>query len=882
MKRNLSAKTSMLVLVGLMMYACKNTKVVTETAAVASDSMNIVELKKSEYRASRTRKIDILHTKLNLSFNWDSAFAMGEANITLKPYFYSLNTIELDAKQFQIHEIAEIKGDVKKELKYIYDMEDIVITLDREITSDEKIEIYIKYTAMPNKVKVKGSAAISSDKGLYFINNDNSDPKKPRQLWTQGETEANSCWFPTVDSPNEKFTHDIYVTIEDKHTSISNGLKMFSLDNGNGTKTEYWKMDKPNAAYLVMLAIGPFSEYEDRWNDMQVNYYLDSTYLPYAKDIFGNTPEMMTFYSDYLGVKYPWQKYDQVVVHDYVSGAMENTTATIHGSFLHQTKRELQDYDNEDVIAHELFHHWFGDLVTCESWSNLTLNEGFATYGEYLWNEYKYGKEHADIEFENSYYSYMNEAEKKKVDMIRFHYDDKEDMFDSHSYAKGGLILHMLRNYLGDEAFRASLKHYLTKHAYQTVEIHDLRIAFEEVTGQDLNWFFNQWFLASGHPVLEVKSEYLIEDKKTRLIVNQTQDTKTYPLYKLPLEIEYLDGSTLKKLKIELGNLTDTILFDCNSKPGFINFNKGNVVLAEIKFEQSTEELISMYRSAELTVDKTKALDEIALDTVSDLFNFFSEVYTHPHWAVRHYALEYFSSKVEKENSEEARKILFNMANNDKDWRMRYLSIDFLKTFHGETDMLPLCLKGLNDPSVLVESVSLSALIEIDSIKAGEIIRQKESWEYNAIAAAAFTYYGRYGNEMDHEKIIDIIEFVDGYSKYQVVMEYGDYLSRIESDYLLESVPVLKELSLKSKEWWIRMAAIDVVIQMHSRLHDLKAQNKDILEEYSRTKDEAIVQSVSRSLLAYAMIDDLLKQIKKEEARQNLASKVSDYLDSLK
>lgn len=882
MKRRLATKTSSLVMITLMMYACKNTKIASDTGYVVPDTMKVEEPSKGEYRASRTKKIDILHTKLNLSFNWDSAFAMGEANIILKPYFYPLNTIELDAKQFQIHEVAEIMGDIKKELNYSYDMEDIVINLDRKVTSDEKIEIYIKYTAMPNKVKVKGSAAISSDKGLYFINNDNSDPKKPRQLWTQGETEANSCWFPTVDSPNEKFTHDIYVTIDDNHTSISNGLKMFSLDNGNGTKTEYWKMDKPNAAYLVMLAVGPFSEYEDRWNDMQVNYYLDSTYLPYAKDIFGNTPEMMTFYSDYLSVKYPWQKYDQVVVHDYVSGAMENTTATIHGSFLHQTKRELQDYDNEDVIAHELFHHWFGDLVTCESWSNLTLNEGFATYGEYLWNEYKYGKEHADIEFENNYYAYMNEAEKKKVDMIRFYYDDKEDMFDSHSYAKGGLILHMLRNYLGDAAFRASLKHYLTKHAHQTVEIHDLRIAFEEVTGQDLNWFFNQWFLASGHPVLEIKNEYLSEDKKLRLIVNQTQDIKLYPLYKLPLVVEYLDGGALKEQDIEISHKIDTILIDCNAKPEFVNFNKGNVVLAKINFEQSTDDLISMYRNAELTVDKTKALDGIALDSVTDLFNFYNEVYTHSSWAVRHYALEYFSAMVEKENSEKAREILFEMANNDKDWRMRYLSIDFLKSFHGETDMLPLCLKGLNDPSVLVESVSLSALIEIDSIKAGEVIRQKEDWDYNAIAAAAFTYYSRYGNEKDHEKVIYIVEFVDGYSKYQVVMEYGDYLARIEDEYLSESVPVLKDLSLKEKEWWIRMAAIDVVIEVHSRLHELKTLNKDKLEEYSRTKDEAIIQSISKSLLTYALIDDLLKQIKKEEARQNLASKVSDYLDSLK
>ncbi|NNE55927.1 MAG: M1 family metallopeptidase, partial [Flavobacteriales bacterium] len=383
------------------------------------------------------------------------------------------------------------------------------IKLDTIYSRIQSYDIRIAYTAKPDDLPVGGSEAILADKGLYFINTDSLEVDKPTQIWTQGQTESSSCWFPTIDSPNERTTQEMFITVDERFKTLSNGEQIYSNYNADGTRTDYWKMDLSHPPYLFMMAIGDYVVAHDRWENSKgevipVEYWIEPEFQDFAYMIFGNTPEMMSFYSDILGFDYPWPKYSQVIVRDYVSGAMENTTATIHGEFLNATDRELLDGNNEDIIAHELFHHWFGDLVTCESWANLPLNESFATYGEYLWNEHKYGSDEADHTMMNLRESYFNEALYNKKHLIRYNYEDKESMFDAHSYEKGGCILHMLRNEVGDDVFFTALNLYLTNNQFHEVEIHNLRLAFEEVSGRDLLQFFDQWFLGKGHPVLQV------------------------------------------------------------------------------------------------------------------------------------------------------------------------------------------------------------------------------------------------------------------------------------------------------------------------------------------------------------------------------------------
>jgi aminopeptidase N len=369
------------------------------------------------YNPSATRFNDLLHTRLDVRFDYAKRWMYGKATIEAKPYFYPQTTLVLDARGMQIDRVALIdssagKNDTAK-TDYTYANNQLTIQLGRTFTRDEHYTVYIEYVAKPDELPAGGSAAISEDKGLYFVYPD-ADPKDsvlhPRQIWTQGETQSNSVWMPTIDCPNERMTSEIYMTVENKYVTLSNGLLTDQHKNADGTRTDHWKMDLPSAPYLVMMAVGSFSVIKDSWKGKDVNYYVEPQFAPYAKEIFGNTPEMIEFFSNKLGVPYAWPKYSQICAREYVSGAMENTSATLHSDFLQQDTRELLDGDNEDYISHELFHQWFGDLVTCESWSNLPLNESFATYGEYLWDEYKYGKEVADYSHYSSLGGYFRES----------------------------------------------------------------------------------------------------------------------------------------------------------------------------------------------------------------------------------------------------------------------------------------------------------------------------------------------------------------------------------------------------------------------------------------------------------------------------------------
>ena len=359
--------------------ACKTQKETT-TAAPISDvevAEEEVEVETREYQAANTRTFDLIHTTLDVRFDWEKQQLSGKAELTLKPYFYATNQLELDAKGFDLRAVSLKKDGQLQSLKYTYDKEKIYIELDKEYKRSETLTVWIDYTAKPEELEAEGSAAITDAKGLYFINANGEDKDKPKQIWTQGETESSSCWFPTIDSPNENMTQDIKITVDSRYSTLSNGLLVSSRPNGDGTRTDQWKQTKPHAPYLAMMAVGEFAIVKDKWKGIDVDYYVEPAFEPHAKAIFGETPKMLDFYSDVLDFPYAWEKYSQIVVRDYVSGAMENTTATIHGEFLHRTQRELIDSDNEKIIAHELFHHWFGDLVTCESWSNLPLNESY-------------------------------------------------------------------------------------------------------------------------------------------------------------------------------------------------------------------------------------------------------------------------------------------------------------------------------------------------------------------------------------------------------------------------------------------------------------------------------------------------------------------------
>jgi aminopeptidase N len=558
------------------------------------------------YRPSADKINDLVHTKLQAKFDYEKQQLAGKVWITLKPHFYPTDSLLLDAKGMDIQELALVKGGKNTSLKHTYDGLFLNIRLDKTYRNTEPYTVYISYTAKPNEFQAKGSKAITDAKGLYFINPLGEDTGKPTQIWTQGETEGTSVWIPTIDRPNQKTTQEFYLTVPAKYVSLSNGRLVSQTKNADGTRTDYWKMEQPNAPYLFFIGVGDYAVVKDSYKGKEVSYYVEKEYAPVARRIFGHTPAMMTLFSRLTGVDYPWNKYAQIVGRDYVSGAMENTTATLHGEWAQQDARELTDGNRwENVIAHELFHQWFGDYVTTESWSNLTLNESFATLGSQLWNEFQYGREAGDEERYNSTKGYLGSGSERKH-LVRFYYNDKEDMFDAVSYNKGGGILQMLRSVVGDSAFFRALNLYLTTNKYKSAEAHQLRLAFEEVTGKDLNWFFNQWYFGAGHPKLAIRYSYQEAGKRAMMIVEQQQDGTVFTL---PVAVDVYNGNTPTRYNVWVKNKVDTFYFPAATRPALINFDAAKKLVAEKTENKSLDDYLVQYNRAANYVDRREAID---------------------------------------------------------------------------------------------------------------------------------------------------------------------------------------------------------------------------------------------------------------------------------
>ena len=656
------------------------------------------------YQSEREKIHDLVHTKLKVDFNFKEKQLNGEAWITASPHFYATNKFTLDAKAMLIHQV--VLND--KKLPYYYDDFQLIIDLPKTYKRIEEFTIYIKYTARPEKVIQKGSAAIKQAKGLYFINADGFDKNKPTQIWTQGETEASSCWFPTIDSPNQKTTQEIYITVPDKFVTLSNGKLINQTKNG-ANRTDYWKMDQKHAPYLFFMGVGAYEIIEDSYKNIPVNYYVEKEYAPYAKAIFGKTPEMMAFFSTLLGVEFPWNKYSQIVGRDYVSGAMENTTAVIHAEKAYQKTGQLIDENvQENTIAHELFHHWFGNLVTSESWSNLTLNESFANYSEYLWREHAYGKLDADMHLFDGNQAYLNGQNNDKH-LVRFNYTDKEDMFDLVSYNKGGVILHMLRNYLGDAAFFEGLKTYLTEFQYQAAEVHQLRLLFESITGKDLNWFFNQWYYNAGHPKIEVSYDYNTLQKKVTVNLLQFNANE----FKFPIAIDIFEAGKKTRHRVFVEGNDASFTFPYTKLPTFIQVNADGVLLCEITENKVLSDYIFQLKNAANYVHRREALLEVAKKQVEKVaFNAVTDALNDASYKIRILALEKIDL-INKFSKKAAIQKIMDIANTDPKTLVQAAAIATLGKLT-DPELQPVFAKALQSKSYAVLGKALVATYYVD------------------------------------------------------------------------------------------------------------------------------------------------------------------------
>ena len=752
---------------------------------------------KKVYRATATKYDDLVNTKLDVRFDYSKAYMYGKAWITLKPHFYPTDTVSLDAKGMDIHSVALEKDGKTSPLKYDYDGMVLKVHLDRVYKYTEKLTLYIDYTARPNELKVKGSAAITDAKGLYFINPKGEEKDKPTQIWTQGETEANSVWFPTIDKPNQKTTEEIIMTVPSKYVTLSNGVMVSQKENGDGTRTDHWKMDLPHAPYLFFMGVGEYAIVKDSYKGKDVNYYVEKQYAPVAKRIFGHTPEMIAFYSRITGIDYPWPKYDQIVGRDYVSGAMENTTCTLHGESAQQDARELTDGNGwEDVIAHELFHQWFGDLVTTESWSNITLNESFADYSETLWNEYKYGKDAGQAVNFQGIMGYLQQPENAEKNLVRFYYADKEDVFDQVSYPKGGRILNMLRNYVGDSAFFKSLNLYLTTNKFKSAEAQQLRLAFEEVTGQDLNWYWNQWYYGSGHPKLKI--DYVYDDAagRVQVIVNQTQETDK--VFQLPIAIDVYNGPAKERHNVWIEDKTDTFTFAYKSRPDLVNVDGDKVLLCEKTDNKTLDNYLHQYKYAGNYVDRREAVDFCAKhQDEAKAVDLLKAAVKDRYYRIRNFALGKVDLK--RDNVKAAfEPIIAQLAENDPSRVVKAKAIAILGSFANPA-YEPLFIKASADSSYTVSGNALEALSEIDSTSAlalaKTLVKSPAKGELNVAISSVLI---KSGDETDFDVVSDNFDKMPvGQGKFEFMMPYASMLTKVQST---EKLKRGVELLIKFKE----------------------------------------------------------------------------------
>lgn len=741
-------------------------------AAIAQNNANPDTLWQNIYRAEATKINDLVHTRLDVKFDYTRSYMYGKEWLTVKPHFYPTDSLTLDAKGMNINEVSLFVNGKKTPLKYTYDSSFLRITLNKTYQAGENYTVYIDYVSKPDEWHEGGSAAISGAKGLYFINPRGEDTTKHIEIWTQGETEHNSVWMPTIDKPNQKTTAEISMTVPAKYVTLSNGLLASQKKNTDGTRTDTWKMDMPHSPYLFFMGVGDYSIIKDNYKGKEVAYYVEKEYAPVARGIFGHTPEMIKFYSTILGIDYPWQKYNQIVGRDYVSGAMENTTSTLHGDGAYQNARELKDGNKwEDVIAHELFHQWFGDYVTCESWSNLTVNESFADFSETLWNEYKYGKDKGD---ETNFtgmqdYLHSNSADKK---LVRFQYADKEDMFDNVSYAKGGRILNMLRNCVGNDAFYASLNKYLTDNKFKNGEAQQLRLAFEGVTGKDLNWFWNEWYYGEGHPVLDINYVYDDAAHKVSVIVQQQQ---TEQVFKMPVYVDIYNGSNKTRKQVWIQNAVDTFTFDYTTKPDLVNFDGDKTLLCEKDDHKTADNYRAQLKYASLYVDRREALQYFAdSNMVNDLALGLKDKYS----GIRSFTLDRLGENAAALADSTLKQSIEQIAQTDTDNKTKAKAITLLAA-RPDPKYKYLFDKGINDSSYSVAGASLIGLSNLDPANAYTLAKKYVVDAKGDLDEIATTIIVLSSKQEDADLILAKYEGFSTQTKLNLTAYFCTYLSKL-------------------------------------------------------------------------------------------------------
>ncbi|CAN0475163.1 unnamed protein product, partial [Laminaria digitata] len=405
--------------------------------------------------------------------------------------------------------------------------------------------------------------------------------------------EGSRHWFPSYDHPSDRATQETIITVQQDYQAISNGrLVSITKNDDAGTHTFHWHLEQSHPTFLSVLVAGPSVGIKDTHGDLPLTYWVYPKDKDDAMRSFGKTPEILQFLEDTYGVPYPWVRYDQITIPG-IGGGAESTTATVVGESTIHDERADQDFPSHWLVAHEAAHHWWGNMISYRDWTHTWLSESFATFSEYLWSAHSMGPDEGALNLQGKKAAYLNEAKNKYMRPIVFdRWEYPNQNFDSHTYPKGAVIVNMMRAYLGEKAFGRVMQHFLTKHAFQPVETSNFLTAIKDVTGENLDWFFDQWIHSPGHPVFEITSSWDAQEKLIRLSVAQVQDTTGgVPIFKMPAQIGITTADGHRSESIMLNAPRQTFTFQSEQAPLLVRFDEGNILLKEWTYEKSTAEL---------------------------------------------------------------------------------------------------------------------------------------------------------------------------------------------------------------------------------------------------------------------------------------------------
>ncbi|MCA9077170.1 MAG: HEAT repeat domain-containing protein [Planctomycetaceae bacterium] len=548
-------------------------------------------------RTTADRIVDIEHIRLDLAVDLEQQTLTGTATIDFSA-LQPTHTLRLDAVDHDVQQVSQITEQNRLDLTFENTGDELQIDLGQTLSRGSQRRVAITYSVT------------KPPSGLHFFKPTDEEPDVPWMAWTQGEPRHNRYWFPCVDHPSEQQTTEIIAAVSDRFRVLSNGKLIDRRPLADDIIRYHWRQDKPHASYLVTLVVGEFAIVEQRWRDRPITYYVPPEQEADALRSFGRTVKMLDFFSEKFGIEYPWDQYAQVVVEQFTSGGMENTSATTMYDGVIHDERALLTNTPDRLIAHELGHQWWGDLVTCKDWSHLWLNEGFATYCEVLWWEHALGRDEADyLLWQKSKLARTGSTQERPI-VDRF-YPAPRTMFDYRVYPKAGWVLHMLRHRVGDDAFFQALQRYGTVYAYQTAETSDLRKVFSELTGLSLERFFYDWTERPKHPVLDIDTSWQADDGLIKVVIKQTQDGDPFHF---PLKLELVTEDTANSVTLErdVSETEMTLYVPMRDRPRLIRVDPDYALLAEINETKSDDWWQTQLTDAPSIAERIRAVEHFA------------------------------------------------------------------------------------------------------------------------------------------------------------------------------------------------------------------------------------------------------------------------------